>query len=524
MAVSSAVQLSINQIQPLVNSAFLPIYFSLAGLKCDLTALNTWHHIQMLLLVTIVAFSSKALGSSIPSYFLCKMNFRDSLLLSVLLNTRGLMEIVVLNIALDSDIINTSTYTIFLVMTLLSTLITSPLVDWINKEYSNDSTRMPNSVVTPSRTSPLSSLLQAYATVLRSPHSNMDFSGLHTNITIFFCQVSGNYVDVLKMVALLSPSVSPYQLKVTFLLPTTCKQRYREKAQSLNGEPMLFENKALITRCCSIVGVQHEFLDYTRVQNCVFETETLIALQTPSFVLIPIAEISFQDVALIRSMISSSQVPVAISSEPVRFDYDSSSGRDVSKRNNVGQILVLVVGVQADVYVLSTVQYIAFHKPNMQITILTAFNCHDVSNVSYEVVQMVRQLEAHVSTRVLRGIEIRNVYNPSMSTVSSLIMECSLYSHADLVMCSHIRYQNASNMSDATCHQTVVYPSSDACECYPTPSAPPYETKTFHEVSNPLGDASQVSSMSELLGVVGSAFYHQKTVIAFHLPFQENRK
>lgn len=57
---------------------------------------------------------------------------RDAALIGALMNTRGLMELVVLNIALDLGVFSPTMFTMMVLMALVTTLMTTPLVDAIS--------------------------------------------------------------------------------------------------------------------------------------------------------------------------------------------------------------------------------------------------------------------------------------------------------------------------------------------------------------------------------------------------------
>jgi Kef-type K+ transport system membrane component KefB len=59
------------------------------------------------------------------------LGWRDSVALGVLMNTRGLMELVILNIGLDLGIISPALFSMMVIMALTTTFMTTPMLEWI---------------------------------------------------------------------------------------------------------------------------------------------------------------------------------------------------------------------------------------------------------------------------------------------------------------------------------------------------------------------------------------------------------
>lgn len=113
---------------PLENAAklLLPVYFVVTGLSVDLTSI-TVAGLAQLLLIILVACAGK-LGGVTLSARLTGMSWRDSSSLGVLLNTRGLTELVVLNIGYGLGLLSTELFTLMVLMALITTGMTSPLI------------------------------------------------------------------------------------------------------------------------------------------------------------------------------------------------------------------------------------------------------------------------------------------------------------------------------------------------------------------------------------------------------------
>ncbi|RKP36914.1 Sodium/hydrogen exchanger family-domain-containing protein, partial [Dimargaris cristalligena] len=118
------------KIEDLVSVVFLPLYFALSGLKTNLSSLDdglTW---GLLVLVIVVACGGKIIGCTIAARF-SKLNWRESISVGVLMNCKGLVELIVLNIGYDAGVINTRIFTMMVVMALITTFVTTPLIHFI---------------------------------------------------------------------------------------------------------------------------------------------------------------------------------------------------------------------------------------------------------------------------------------------------------------------------------------------------------------------------------------------------------
>ncbi|KAI5817503.1 Sodium/hydrogen exchanger family-domain-containing protein [Pyronema omphalodes] len=124
-----AVQLT-EKIEDLVTVLFLPLYFALSGLKTDIGLLNSgivWGYVAAVL---AVAFFGKIVGGTLAARW-TGMVWRESFTIGVLMSCKGLVELIVLNIGLQAGILSTRVFTIFVVMALVTTFATTPLVLWL---------------------------------------------------------------------------------------------------------------------------------------------------------------------------------------------------------------------------------------------------------------------------------------------------------------------------------------------------------------------------------------------------------
>jgi Kef-type K+ transport system membrane component KefB len=124
----------------------LPIFFAYSGLKTQVGLLNTPELWLLTLLILAVAISGKYVGTYYAARS-CKIDKREASALGWLMNTRGLTELIVLNIGLELGVISPVLFTMLVIMALVTTFMTSPLLEWT---YPREAIRL-NTMTTPSR-------------------------------------------------------------------------------------------------------------------------------------------------------------------------------------------------------------------------------------------------------------------------------------------------------------------------------------------------------------------------------------
>ena len=110
---------------------FLPLFFVSSGLQTELGLIDSWATWGLLGLFTLVAVVGKVGGT----YFAARCSgqgAKDSLYLGAFMNTRGLMELVVLGIGYEMKILPPTIYAVLVLMTVVTTVMTMPLVHLIN--------------------------------------------------------------------------------------------------------------------------------------------------------------------------------------------------------------------------------------------------------------------------------------------------------------------------------------------------------------------------------------------------------
>jgi Kef-type K+ transport system membrane component KefB/nucleotide-binding universal stress UspA family protein len=107
----------------------LPIFFAYSGLRTQVGLLNRPELWLLCLAVVAVAISGKYFGTYISAR-VSGIDKREASALGWLMNTRGLTELIVLNIGLSLGVISPILFTMLVIMALVTTFMTSPLLEW----------------------------------------------------------------------------------------------------------------------------------------------------------------------------------------------------------------------------------------------------------------------------------------------------------------------------------------------------------------------------------------------------------
>ncbi len=109
----------------------LPLFFVYTGLRTQIGLLSDSNLWFVCFIIIAVAVTGKFLGSAIAAKFVGQ-TWRDSLVLGALMNTRGLIELVVLNIGYDLGVLTPEIFTMMVLMALITTFMTGPAIDFID--------------------------------------------------------------------------------------------------------------------------------------------------------------------------------------------------------------------------------------------------------------------------------------------------------------------------------------------------------------------------------------------------------
>lgn len=109
----------------------LPLFFVYTGLRTEIGLINDPYLWKITGFIILVAVVGKFFGSALAAKFVGQ-SWRDSLTIGALMNTRGLMELIVLNIGLDLKVLTPEVFTMMVIMALVTTFMTGPTLNVIN--------------------------------------------------------------------------------------------------------------------------------------------------------------------------------------------------------------------------------------------------------------------------------------------------------------------------------------------------------------------------------------------------------
>lgn len=112
----------VERIEDVVMVVFLPLYFTLSGLNTNVASIDSLRGLGVLLLAIAAAVLGKLGACYLSGRFLC-LSPRDAFVVGILMNTRGLMELIVLNVALRNHIINEEAFSILVLMAIMTTFM-----------------------------------------------------------------------------------------------------------------------------------------------------------------------------------------------------------------------------------------------------------------------------------------------------------------------------------------------------------------------------------------------------------------
>lgn len=130
----------IEKVEDIATILLLPLFFVYTGLRTEIGLLNDPELWEITGIIILVAVAGKFLGSFIAAKYVGQ-SWKDSLTVGALMNTRGLVELVVLNIGYDLGVLSPEIFAMLVIMALATTFMTGPLlnlINWIFKSKKND--------------------------------------------------------------------------------------------------------------------------------------------------------------------------------------------------------------------------------------------------------------------------------------------------------------------------------------------------------------------------------------------------
>jgi Kef-type K+ transport system membrane component KefB len=138
----------LDRFETITVTLLLPLFFAFTGLRTNIGLVKGQEMWIYCALIILVATTGK-LGGSMVASWIAGMPIREAAGLGTLMNTRGLMELVILNIGLDIKIISPALFSMMVIMALFTTFMTSPVLELICPEKLIRASTVPKQVAMP---------------------------------------------------------------------------------------------------------------------------------------------------------------------------------------------------------------------------------------------------------------------------------------------------------------------------------------------------------------------------------------
>lgn len=119
-----------NILEPIVTNFMLPLFFVYSGLNTRLGLVNSWALWGVTLLVLVISIFGKGTACYVAA-LLNKEPNREALAIGSLMNARGLIELILLNIGLQAGVITPTLFTILVLMAIITTVMASPIFELV---------------------------------------------------------------------------------------------------------------------------------------------------------------------------------------------------------------------------------------------------------------------------------------------------------------------------------------------------------------------------------------------------------
>ncbi len=135
-------QFLIEKVEDIALVLLLPLFFVYTGLRTQVGLLNDPYLWMICGIIILVAVTGKFVGSTLAARFVGQ-NWKNSLTIGALMNTRGLVELVALNIGFELGVLTPEIFTMLVIMALVTTFMTSPSLDLIDRIFAVKKAHIP---------------------------------------------------------------------------------------------------------------------------------------------------------------------------------------------------------------------------------------------------------------------------------------------------------------------------------------------------------------------------------------------
>jgi Kef-type K+ transport system membrane component KefB len=118
------------RLEPLAVVFFLPMFFTFSGLNTRLDMVNSLNLLGIALVILVASIGGKGVACWAAARLQGEDN-RTALAVGTLMNARGLMELIIINIGLQKGVIQPALFSMMVLMAIITTLMTSPIFEWV---------------------------------------------------------------------------------------------------------------------------------------------------------------------------------------------------------------------------------------------------------------------------------------------------------------------------------------------------------------------------------------------------------
>ena len=181
----------IEKVEDVALILLLPLFFVFTGLRTQIGLISDPELLKITGYIILVAVAGKFVGSALAARFVGQ-NWRDSLTIGALMNTRGLMELVVLNIGFDLGVLSPEIFTMMVIMALVTTFMTGPAIDIINFIFKRKAAILPQEIISEGKFKILISFgnNEKGKSLLRLAHSFVKKQNEHSQVTALHLSLS----------------------------------------------------------------------------------------------------------------------------------------------------------------------------------------------------------------------------------------------------------------------------------------------------------------------------------------------
>ena len=135
----------IPQMELVVVEVLLPLFFASSGIRTNIGTLNSWRLWGITLAIIVIACIAKFTPGCLLTKVVAKRSWRFSVAMGLLMNTRGLVEVIALNVGLSLGLLSTRLFTMLILMAIATTLITAPSMYFVytRRNHQEDLAELP---------------------------------------------------------------------------------------------------------------------------------------------------------------------------------------------------------------------------------------------------------------------------------------------------------------------------------------------------------------------------------------------